>query len=178
MHTNSGRKRDGVTLCRCVYEHARATTKEAARSGRDAEERDSTPHAKRFCASSSSAPHKAHICVIVPAGSIRPMLARRTRSYPTVPLKSTRAMPRIFSESPRIHFHVSRCLILNRVTSNSHNTDETYHPKCRTDEILGSEITCLVSTKGLTRTVNLLPDDPLSAAYLPSVKSFHYLRER
>lgn len=38
VHTNSGRRGDGVTLCRCVYEHARATTKEeAARSGRDAE---------------------------------------------------------------------------------------------------------------------------------------------
>lgn len=102
VHTNSGRRGDGVTLCRCVYEHARATTREAVvRSGRSTEERESTPHATRFCASSSSAPHKAHICVIVPAGSIRPMLVRRTRSYPTVRLKSTRVMPRFFSESPR-----------------------------------------------------------------------------
>lgn len=39
---------DGVTLCRCVYEHARATTKEAARL-RDAMlkrgNRPRTPHA-------------------------------------------------------------------------------------------------------------------------------------
>jgi len=56
----------------------------------------------RFCASSSSAPHKAHICVIVPAGSIRPMLVRRTRSYPTVRLKSTRAILGIFKRRSKI----------------------------------------------------------------------------
>jgi len=43
VHTNSGRAGDGITLCRCVYEHARATCE---RSERDAEERriDPTHH--------------------------------------------------------------------------------------------------------------------------------------
>lgn len=40
VHTNSGRAGDGITLCRCVYEHARATGK---RSGRDAEEQRIDP---------------------------------------------------------------------------------------------------------------------------------------
>lgn len=53
-----------------------------------AEERESTLCTPHAFASSSSAPHKAHICVIVPAGSIRPMLDRQTRSYSTVWLKS------------------------------------------------------------------------------------------
>jgi len=95
VHTNSECRGMGlhyVGVSTNTHARLRKRLGLTSRSGRNAEERESTPHATRFCASSSSALHKAHICVIVPAGSIRPMLFRRTRSYPTVWLKSTRAM--------------------------------------------------------------------------------------
>ena len=84
VHTNSECRGMGlhyVGVSTNTHARLRKRLGLTSRSGRNAEERESTPHATRFCASSSSALHKAHICVIVPAGSIRPMLFRRTRSY-------------------------------------------------------------------------------------------------